>query len=131
MKRVVSFDDFKATEGSPLYVQILRHIRHGIAAGTIRDGDALPSRRVLSATLGINPNTVQRAYRELEEEGLVNNHAGAKSCMVLPDAAVERVRRELVESEIRAMARTLRSAGVEKDEAKDLLERFWEEDEEA
>ncbi len=130
MRSMVSFDDFKATDGSPLYVQILRHIRHGIAAGIILDGDALPSRRVLSATLGINPNTVQRAYRELEEDGLVNNHSGAKSCMVLPDAAVERVRRELVESEIKTMARTLRSAGMSKDEAKELLERFWEEDEE-
>ncbi|MBO6266818.1 MAG: GntR family transcriptional regulator [Synergistaceae bacterium] len=128
---MVSFDDFKATDGSPLYVQILRHIRHGIAAGTILDGDALPSRRVLSATLGINPNTVQRAYRELEEDGLVSSHSGAKSCMVLPAAAVERVRRELVESEIKTMARTLRAAGVSKDEAKELLERFWEEDEEA
>ena len=128
---MVSFDDFKATDGSPLYVQILRHIRQGIAAGTILDGDALPSRRVLSATLGINPNTVQRAYRELEEDGLVSSHSGAKSCMVLPAAAVERVRRELVESEIKTMARTLRAAGVSKDEAKELLERFWEEDEEA
>ena len=128
---MVSFDDFKATDGSPLYVQILRHIRYGIAAGTIVDGDALPSRRVLSATLGINPNTVQRAYRELEEDGLVSSHSGAKSCMVLPDAAVERVRRELVESEIKTMARTLRAAGVSKDEAKELLGRFWEEDEEA
>ena len=128
---MVSFDDFKATDGSPLYVQILRHIRHGIAAGTILDGDELPSRRVLSATLGINPNTVQRAYRELEEEGLISSHSGAKSCMVLPDAAVERVRRELVESEIKTMARTLRAAGVSKKEAKELLGRFWEEDEEA
>ena len=129
VRGMVSFDDFKATDDSPLYVQILRHIRHGIAAGTISDGDALPSRRVLSATLGINPNTVQRAYRELEEDGLISSRSGAKSCMVLSDAAVERVRRELVESELRSMARTLRTAGVSKDDAKELLERFWEEDE--
>ena len=131
MRSMVSFDGFKAVDGSPLYVQILRHIRHGIAAGTILDGDELPSRRVLSATLGINPNTVQRAYRELEEDGLVSSHSGAKSCMVLPESAVERVRRELVESEIKSMARALRAAGVSKKEAKELLERFWEEDEQA
>ncbi len=129
--RVISFDDFRAEDGSPLYYQILRHIRRGIASGAITDGDALPSRRVLSATLGINPNTVQRAYRELEEEGLISNHSGAKSYVVLSAAAVERVRRELVESEARTLVGSLRRTGVTKDEALELVERFWEEDEKA
>lgn len=127
---MISFDDFRAEDGSPLYFQILRHIRRGVAAGTIRDGDELPSRRVLSALLGVNPNTVQRAYRELEEDGLVSSRSGAKSCMVLNEATVERVRRELVGSEIKTMARALRTSGVTKEEALALLDRFWEEDEE-
>lgn len=125
---MISFDDFKAEDGSPLYYQILRHIRRGVASGAIVDGDALPSRRVLSATLGINPNTVQRAYRELEEEGLISSHSGAKSYVVLSEAAVERVRRELVESEARALVGALKKTGVEKSEALTLVERFWEED---
>lgn len=126
---MISFDDFKAEDGSPLYYQILRHIRRGIASGQIVNGDALPSRRVLSATLGINPNTVQRAYRELEEDGLISNHSGAKSYVVLDEATVERVRRELIESELKTLTRSLRTSGVTKDEALTLLERFWEEDE--
>ncbi len=131
MRRTISFDDFRAEDGSPLYYQILRHIRRGVASGAIADGDELPSRRVLSATLGVNPNTVQRAYRELEEEGLINNHSGAKSYVMLDAAAVARVRRELVESEARALVGSLKKAGVEKDEALSLVGRFWEEDEEA
>ncbi|MBE7004153.1 MAG: GntR family transcriptional regulator [Ruminococcaceae bacterium] len=128
---MISFDDFRAEDGSPLYYQILRHIRRGIASGVIEDGDALPSRRVLSATLGINPNTVQRAYRELEEEGLISNHSGAKSYVVLNSAAVERVRRELVESEARALVVSLKKSGVTKGEALSLVDKLWEEDEEA
>ena len=128
---MISFDDFKAEDGSPLYYQILRHILRGIASGAIADGDALPSRRVLSATLGINPNTVQRAYRELEEHGLVSSRSGAKSYVVLDGAAMERVRRELIESEARGLVVALKKTGVEKDEALALVERFWEEDEEA
>ena len=80
---MISFADFHPREGPPIYQQIILHIKRGAAAGTVVHGDELPSRRTLSALLGVNPNTVQKAYRLLEEEGLIQSHAGAKSCMVL------------------------------------------------
>lgn len=83
MGLMISFDSFVISDGSPIYMQILRYIQRGAAAGRIADGDELPSRRVLSALLGINPNTVQKAYRMLEEAGLMESHAGAKSYMCL------------------------------------------------
>ncbi|MDD2621069.1 MAG: GntR family transcriptional regulator, partial [Syntrophomonadaceae bacterium] len=46
-------------DGSPLYLQIIRHIKQGIVAETIQNQDEMPSRRVLSSLLGVNPNTVQ------------------------------------------------------------------------
>ena len=55
---MISFDSFVMEEGVPLYQQILLYVKRGIAGGTIQDGDELPSRRVLSALLGVNPNTV-------------------------------------------------------------------------
>ena len=67
---MISFDTFRGTEGTPIYQQTLLFIKRGAVAGTIRDGDELPSRRMLSALLGINPNTVQKAFRMLEDEGL-------------------------------------------------------------
>ena len=54
------------TDTSPIYLQILLYIKRGIIAGSIVDGAELPSRRVLSALLGVNPNTVQKAYKLLE-----------------------------------------------------------------
>ena len=59
---MVSFEAFRAVDGTPVYLQIINFIKRGAIAGTIRDGDELPSRRVLSALLGINPNTVQKAF---------------------------------------------------------------------
>ena len=97
-------------------------------AGTVQNGDELPSRRVLSATLGINPNTVQKAYRLLEEEGLIQSHTGAKSYMVLDGDKLSAIRRELVEEDARRAARTLRQMGVSKAEALSLVERYWEEE---
>ena len=67
---MISFECFPLEEGIPIYLQIIRHVKRGIVAGIVRDGDELPSRRVLSARLGVNPNTVQKAYRLLEEEGI-------------------------------------------------------------
>ena len=74
---MLSFSGFRLEDGSPIYQQIIRYLEQGIAAGTIRDGDGLPSRRVLSAQLGVNPNTRPEAAAlidrlwdspELEEE---------------------------------------------------------------
>ena len=61
---MIDFSTFAAADGTPVYRQILFFIKRGIVAGTVRDGDALPSRRALSALLGINPNTAQKIYRE-------------------------------------------------------------------
>ena len=66
----VSFGGFSRTEGSPIYSQIVRYIKAGIVAGTVADGDEFPSRRALSALLGVNPNTIQKACRLLEEDAL-------------------------------------------------------------
>ena len=64
---MVSFEGFRAEDGSPIYLQIIRYIKQGVVSGEIADGDELPSRRVLSAILGLNPNTVQKACRSPEQ----------------------------------------------------------------
>ena len=65
----------------PIYAQISDWYREQIAAGVLRQGDRLPSVRELAAQLAINPNTIQRAYRELEAEGYLATVPG-KGCFV-------------------------------------------------
>lgn len=113
-------------DGTPIYLQILLYIKRGIIAGTIADGDELPSRRVLSALLGVNPNTVQKAYRMLEEEGLIASHSGAKSYMVLPQETIQRVRAELLEGDARTIVSAMKQMGLSKAEALALLETYWD-----
>lgn len=120
------FDGFSPGEGSPLYRQIIRHIQRGLAAGTIRFGDELPSRRTLSALLGVNPNTVQKAYRLLEEEGIITSHTGAKSLVAADEATVDRVRRELLAEEAGALVRAMREMGVDREEALAEVRRLWD-----
>ena len=124
---MLSFDAFLPEEGLPIYLQIVRHVKRGIAAGTVQAGDELPSRRVLSARLGVNPNTVQKAYRQLEEEGLITSRSGAKSEVALTPSTVEQVRSQLLEQEAGMLLRSLRQAGLDKGAVFTLLERLWEE----
>ena len=123
---MVSFEAFRAVDGAPVYLQIINFIKRGAIAGTIRDGDELPSRRVLSALLGINPNTVQKAFHILEEEHMMESRTGAKSCMTLPPDTLDALRREVLSDELRAMARTLRQLGISKEEALRLIEQAGE-----
>lgn len=125
---MLSFSGFRLEDGSPIYQQIIRYLEQGIAAGTIRDGDGLPSRRVLSAQLGVNPNTVQKACRLLEEEGLLVSHAGAKSCISVTDELREKVRAELVRADAVAAASAFRRMGVPLEEALELVRRAYEEE---
>lgn len=123
---MISFEKFIMEDGTPIYLQILLYIKRGIIAGTIADGDELPSRRVLSALLGVNPNTVQKAYRMLEEEGLIASHSGAKSYMVLPEETIRRVRAELLEGDARNIVSTMKQMGLSKEDALALLEKYWD-----
>ena len=68
-------------DGRPIYVQIMDDLRQQIALGVLPPGDRLPSVRELAARLSINPNTIQRAYRQLEMEGWICTVAG-KGCFV-------------------------------------------------
>ena len=123
---MISFDTFKMEDGSPIYMQIIRHIKRGIVAGTIRNLDEMPSRRVLSACLGVNPNTVQKAYRMLEEERIIESHSGAKSYVMIGETQIAQIREQLLESGAKAAISDMKQMGVARDEAIDLIRRLWE-----
>ncbi|MBM6725071.1 GntR family transcriptional regulator [Pseudoflavonifractor phocaeensis] len=127
---MVDFSAFVPEDGLPIYLQIIRYVKRAVAAGTAGDGDELPSRRMLSAQLGVNPNTVQKAYKLLEDEGLISSRSGAKSEIALSPELVEQIRRQLLEQEAGLLVRALRQAGLEKNAALALMDRLWDESEE-
>ena len=124
---MIDFEGFVQTEGQPIYLQIMRYIKQGLASGIIADGEELPSRRALSAYLTVNPNTVQKAYRLLEEEGLVQSHAGAKSFVCATERQRAALRRELTENELRGMVRNMKGMGLTAKEAAALVEKLYAE----
>lgn len=123
---MISFEAFRQTDGTPIYLQIIRYLQQGLAAGTIRDGDELPSRRVVSALLAVNPNTVQKAFRLLEDEGLVVSRAGAKSYVQASPQQIAALRRALLETEMQAMVDAAKRIGLTREEAHRLLDTLYD-----
>lgn len=125
---MVSFESLLLGPGVPIYLQIILYIKRGIIAGTIRDGEEMPSRRVLSALLGVNPNTIQKAYRLLEEEGLICSRSGAKSYVTLTEEQLAAIRRQLLETDTKALIQSMKQMGIGRAEALALLDQLWEEE---
>lgn len=83
------------TSRVPIYRQLIDQVRHAVARGRLRPGFRLPSVRVLSRELVINPNTVSRAYAELEREGILHTRQGLGVFVAKPQAELSTaVRRE-------------------------------------
>jgi DNA-binding transcriptional regulator YhcF (GntR family) len=108
--------------GMPVYEQIAGQIRDRIAAGELPPGQALPPVRTLASDLGVNLNTVARAYRLLEEQGFVRirDRSGAEVAApaVTPDAAA----RDRLAAELRDVVVRMRQAGIGNAELRRLVD---------
>jgi GntR family transcriptional regulator len=71
-----SWLDINPRSGIPIYVQLVQQIRHALEVGILRPGESLPTVRQLAAELTIAPNTIVKAYSELENLGLIESRAG-------------------------------------------------------
>jgi len=105
---------------APVYIQIERRIRMGVADGTLQPGDHLPSVRDLARKLGLSPNTVGRAYADLSREGVIKARAGGGSEIAARDrldqTGLQRTRQERLRLLARQMAVRGLALGLEPEE---------------
>ena len=108
---------------TPVYEQVADQVRRMIASGALDPGTALPSVRQLAGDLGVNLNTIARAYRLLEEEGflLIRDRAGVE--VAAPAAKVDRSSRARLLEQMRATLARLRQAGMTPEELLRVLRR--------
>ena len=109
-------------DARPIYVQIMDRFRDQISAGVLTSGEKLPSVRELAVQLSINPNTIQRSYRQLEAEGWIATVPG-KGCFVcgLPEYTEEQ-RLELLTAFDKSVAALLRM-GMTRKELSERIEK--------
>jgi GntR family transcriptional regulator len=114
------------TSSEPLGEQVRAEIRDAIARGEVQPGQALPTVRQLSADLGINLNTVARAYRLLEAEGLVTSIRGRGTFVRAAQETPRRAKRQLMDRIGRAARQVIadaRLAGLGRDDLEELFAR--------
>ena len=98
-------------DSRPIYTQIIDGFREQIATGVLQPGEKLPSDRELAAALTINPNTIQRSYRQLEVEGWIATVPG-KGCFVCGSEQTQQRERERWYSAFDESAAALMALGV-------------------
>jgi GntR family transcriptional regulator len=109
--------------GVPIYLQVMEQVKHAIGTGALRPGEQLPGIRPLAKELVINPNTVAKAYRELEHEGVIELRRGA-GAFVASNVATKKAtgRLRAAQATVTAAVERLRARGVTDDEIRRLFE---------
>lgn len=124
---MISFEDLVLDEESPIYQQIIRYVKRGIVSGSIKDGEEMLSRRALSVLLGVNPNTIQKAYHLLEEEGIIVSRSGARSCVEVNEDRIFQIRMSLIRQDTASWVQAMKQMGVSPEEAILVATGLWEE----
>ncbi|MBM6615433.1 GntR family transcriptional regulator [Desemzia sp. RIT804] len=106
----------------PVYLQVVRHFKEKIAAGELRPGEEMPSRRELAGNLGINPNTVQRAYKRMEEENLLYTEGNMPSKITEDTNVLTQVRHELMLDAVETFIAAVKPIGVSLEELQTKVE---------
>ena len=109
-------------DGVPIYLQIVNQVKYLVASGRLVPGEELPAIRVLADQLTVNPNTVARAYRELEGAGIVEKRRTAGTYVSATGSPLARRERlKIVTERIDALLAEARQLGVRTDEVIELL----------
>lgn len=115
------FFPVNASSGVPLYLQLMEQVKHAVETGALRPGDQLPTIRALAQELVMNSNTVVRAYRELEHEGIVELRHGLGAFI---SHSVEERRKFMRKAQtvVQSAVERLRSLGATEAEIRRLFE---------
>lgn len=105
----------------PVYLQVVRHFKEQIVTGKLTAGQVIPSRRELGALLKINPNTAQRAYKEMEEQRLIVTEGNSPSRITSDVDVLRTIRSELLGEAVEAFVVSVRKIDVPVEELLDLV----------
>ncbi len=112
--------------GVPAYDQIVKGFIKLIAVGAMAAGDKMPSVRAMASKLGVNPNTIQKAYLILEEKGIIYSVAGKGSFVSDGDDAIKTVI-ENFKDQLEKTAKELARLGLSKDELSEIIDKAYKE----
>ncbi|MCC3864969.1 GntR family transcriptional regulator [Terrisporobacter petrolearius] len=112
---------FTVNDREPVYIQIIRNIKQKIVTGEIQKGERLPSRREMAVNINVNPNTVQKAYKEMEEMGIINTIKNNQSTITKDDNLIRQIRKDLISEATDVFIKQMKAINVPIEEVKDII----------
>lgn len=106
------FNDLKLNNKTSVYLQIIQHVKRKILNKSIACYTPLPSRRELASFLSINPNTVQKSYKLMEEEGILRTMSNVKSVVYVDEQIIERLQQEMIQETVDDFIANCRECGL-------------------
>ena len=114
-------------EKSPIYIQIAKHIKMKIISQEIKSGDQLPTVRELAEEAGVNPNTMQRAFSELEQEGMVFSKRTSGRFVTEDEKLIKQKRHELATEELQSFVQNMHHIGFDTSDIIAVIESYVKE----
>lgn len=116
----------KLDHRAPVYVQVIQYFKEQIASGALAMGEEIPSQRELAQKLNINPNTVQRAYKEMEEEGLIFTEGNMPSRVTTDEKIVQNIRENILTEAVETFIQSVHTLQVPLDDVVSLVKEHYE-----
>lgn len=124
---MLDFSELTLNTIDPVYVQINEFVKRQIFLGKAQKGDPLPSRRELAALLKINPNTAQKAYRAMEEAGVVLTPKNTVSILYFDEEMQRGIRREMTRDLVGHFVEQAKENRLELENVVTLVREMWKE----
>ncbi len=113
----------------PIYEQIIDAFKKKILRGELKPEDKMPSQRDVARDMKVNPNTVQRAYREMEYQGIAETRRGQGTFVATDTEKILKLKREMAEKLVNSFLREMTALGFTPEEAENLLEQHIKKEE--
>lgn len=116
---------FTVNDREPVYIQIIRNVKQKIVTGELQKGDRMPSRREMAVSINVNPNTVQKAYKEMEEMGIINTIKNNQSTITEDDNLIKQIRKDLIDEATDVFLEQMKAINVPIEEVKEIISKKY------
>ena len=123
---MVSFQGLRFHDHAPVYQQVAEHLKRQILLGTVQDGDPMPSRRELAAQTGINPNTAQKSYHLMMEEGYVRTEGNNGSTVRLTPELYAWIEDQMIRGLVQQFVEDARANHLSYKKVIGLISELWD-----
>ena len=117
----VKIMSFIPNDKEPVYIQIIRYIKQQIVIGELGIGDIIPSRRDMAVMIKVNPNTVQKAYKEMEEMGIITTHRNYQSNITDDSSIITKIKEDLINESMDSFIASMKAINVKKEEVINII----------